>query len=599
MKQFFKFFFASFLALIVGGLVLFAIFFAIIGAIGSSITSGINQEEKVFTQEKSILMIELKDHYQELGQNNMLALITGGASQVPGLKDVLNSIEYAQKDDKIKGIYLKINGSSNGLASAEQIRQALKDFKSSGKFIYAYGDYISQGDYFISSVADSIFINPLGSVEIKGLASEIMFFKGALDKLEVQPEIFYCGDFKSATEPFRMKKMSDPNRKQLAALQEDIWSQYLNAFAEHTKADPATIDSWAQKGLIQNAQDALQYKLIDGLKYKDQIETLLKEKTGLKEDEDVRFSTIADYSRNLPVSVESDQIALLVAEGEIVDGEGSGRGGGPQIASETFIKEIRKIKKNDKIKAVVLRINSPGGSALASEVILRELALLKEKKPIVVSMGDLAASGGYYIASNADSIFALPTTITGSIGVFGMMFNTKALFNNKLGITFDGEKNAPFADFPNMTREMTQQEKTFIQNGVDSIYLTFKTRVSTGRKMDISYVDSIGQGRIWSGLDGLNLGLVDAIGGFDRAFKSAASLAKLDKYRIVTYPEADSKLERLFKSLGKAQINELVMAEQLLQKNFGVNYRWLSTIQKMQENKNHLWMMLPFVPEIK
>jgi len=597
MKQFFKFFFASLLALVVAGVLFFVVFFAIIGAVGNSITNSISQEEKIFTQEKSILLIDLKDTYQELGQNNMLSLFTGGPNQVPGLKDVLNSIQNAKKDDKIKGIYIKTSGSSNGLATAQQIRAALKDFKTSGKFIYAYGDYIPQSDYFIVSVADSIFVNPLGNVELRGLASKITFFKGALDKLEIQPEIFYCGQFKSATEPFRMEKMSDPNRKQLAALQNDIWANYLEAAAEKINTDTATINSWAKTGLIQTAYDAVKYHLIDGTKYKDEVETLLKAKTGLKEDDDLRFSSIADYARNLPVSTQSDQIALLVAEGEIVDGEGSGSA--PQIASETFIKEIRKVRDNDKIKAVVLRVNSPGGSALASEVILREIQLLKKKKPVVVSMGDVAASGGYYISCQADSIFALPTTITGSIGVFGMMFNTATFFKNKLGVTFDEEKNAPFADMPNMNRPLTAQEKTFIQNGVDSIYLTFKTRVATGRKLDVSYVDSIGQGRVWSGTAALNNHLVDAIGGLDRAFASAAKLANLKDYRVVTYPAPDNKLEKLFKTFSKTQINEMAMAEAMLQKELGVDYRWISTIRKMQENKNRLWMMMPFIPEIR
>lgn len=597
MKQFFKFFFASLLALFVASILFFVVFFAVVGAISNSISSSLTSDEKTVTQDNSILFINLSDSYRELGQQNMLAAITGGPSKSAGLNSILNSIKYAKTDKKIKGIYIKTSGSSNGLATEQQLRNALKDFKTSGKFIYAYGDYISQADYFIASVADSIFVNPLGNVVLKGLASKITFFKGAMDKLGIVPEIFYCGQFKSATEPFRMEKMSDPNRKQLASLQHDIWSNYLEAAAEKTKADTATINSWAQKGLIQTAYDAVEHKLIDGTKYKDQVETLLKEKSGLKEDEDIRFAAIADYASSLPISTKENKIALLVAEGEIVDGEGSGQE--PQIASETFIKEIRKVRDDNKIKAVVIRVNSPGGSALASEVILREIQLLKKKKPVVVSMGDLAASGGYYISCQADSIFALPTTITGSIGVFGMMFNTSKFFNNKLGITFDEEKNAPFADLPNMNRTLTNQEKTFIQNGVDSIYHTFKSRVAIGRNLDIKYVDSIGQGRVWSGTAGVANHLVDAIGGLDRAFASAAKLAKITDYRVVTYPKPENKLEKLLKSFGVPKMKEMMMANQMLQEELGIDYRWLGTIKKMQENKNHLWMMMPFIPEIK
>lgn len=598
MKQFFKFFFASLLALMVGGALLLIIFFSILGAIGSSFSESIKGDDKVSVKDKSILVLPLNNTYPELRQNNIFAMFTGGPFSTPGLRDVLTAIEYAKEDKKIKGIYLKANGSSNGLATSEQLRSALKDFKQSGKFIYAYGDFISQSDYYLASVADSIFVNPIGGVELKGLSSQIAFLKGALDKLDVEPEIFYCGQFKSATEPFRMDKMSEPNRKQIAALHESVWSNYLTAFSEFVKTDTATINSWTQQGLIQNASDALKYKMVSGLKYKDQLESLLKEKTEMKEDEDLRLVSIGDYISTVPMSTNKDQIAILVGEGEIVDGQASTYSD-PQIASETFVKQIRKVKENDNIKAVVLRVNSPGGSALASEIILREIQLLKEKKPVVVSMGDLAASGGYYISCQADSIFALPTTITGSIGVFGMMFNTAKFFKNKLGVTFDEQKNAPYADFPNLNREMTAQEKIFIQNGVDSVYHTFKSRVAAGRKMNIEYVDSVGQGRVWTGEIGLQLGLVDALGGLDRAIQSAANLAKIEKYRVVTYPQDDGKMTEIMKSLGKAQIQEMYSAQQILEKELGINFRWMTTIKKMQENKTHIWMTMPYIPEIK
>ena len=423
-----------------------------------------------------------------------------------------------------------------------------------------------------------------------------MFFKGALDKLNVQPEIFYCGQFKSATEPFRMEKMSDPNRKQIAALQSDIWKEMLAAVSEHTHADTATVNSWAQTGAIQTASDAVKYKLADGTKYKDEVEQLLKNKTGKSAKDKLSFVSVDDYISSIPFKTNDNQIAILVAEGEIIDGED--QSSSYQIASETFIKEIRKVRDNDKIKAVVMRVNSPGGSALASEVILRELQLLKKRKPLVVSMGDLAASGGYYISCQADSIFAMPNTITGSIGVFGMMFNTQAFFNQKLGVTFDGEKNAPYADFPNMNRAMTEQEKKFIQNGVDTIYMTFKSRVAAGRKMDVAYVDSIGQGRVWTGTAGLKNGLVDAIGGLDRAIKSAASIAKLKDYKTVNYPAVEDKMEKLMRMFNKGA-SEKLMAEQILEKELGKEYRWFRMLRMMQEQKNHIWMMMPYVPEIK
>jgi protease-4 len=597
MKQFFKFFFASLSAMVVAGILFFLVFFAIIGAISQSVSSAFNDDGFAVVKDNSILLIDLTKDYHELGQNNALALFTGGDSRSTGLLDLMKCIDKAKNDPKIKGIYLKAGGSPNGQATAQQIREALKAFRQSGKFIYAYGDFIPQSDYFIASVADSIFINPLGSVELKGLASNLVFFKGALDKLNVQPEIFYCGQFKSATEPFRMEKMSDPNRKQISALQHDIWQQMLLAAGEHTHADTATINSWAQTGAIQTASDAVKYHLADGIKYKDEVETLLRKQSGIAAKEEIRFVDATTYLGNATNSTKGNQIAVLVAEGEIVDGEK--QSSSYQIASETFIKEIRKVRDNKDIKAVVMRVNSPGGSALASEVILRELQILKLQKPLVVSMGDLAASGGYYISCQADSIFALPNTITGSIGVFGMMFNTQAFFNQKLGVTFDGEKNAPYADYPNANRPMTEQEKTFMQNGVDSIYKTFKSRVAKGRKLDMAYVDSIGQGRVWTGTAGLKNGLVDAIGGLDRAITSAASLAKIKDYSVVNYPAVEDKMSKILGMLGKNSAKEKILAEQMLEQEMGKEYRWFRMIKMMQEQKNHLWMMMPYVPEIR
>lgn len=595
MKQFFKFFFASLLAMAVAGVLFFAVFFIVIGSITSSFSGG--DKDITTLKPNSILYLDLRKEYHELGQSNSLALFTGGESQSIGLLDLLNSIEAAKTDSNIKGIYLKAGGSPNGQATAQQIRAALKDFKKSGKFIYAYGDYIPQSDYFIASVADSIFINPLGSVELKGLASNLVFFKGALDKLNIKPEIFYCGQFKSATEPFRMDKMSEPNRQQVAALQHDIWEQMVSAIAEHCHADTTTITSWIQNGTIQTASDALQYKLADGIKYKDEVESLLKARSGVASKDDINFVEVNDYKINIQPKLKGNKIAVLVAEGEIVDGENDNAS--YQIASETFIQEIRKVRDNDDIKAVVMRVNSPGGSALASEVILRELQILKKKKPLVVSMGDLAASGGYYISCQADSIFAMPNTITGSIGVFGMMFNTQAFFNEKLGVTFDGEKNAPYADYPNANRPMTEQEKTFMQNGVDSIYKTFKSRVAVGRKLDIAYVDSIGQGRVWTGTAGLKNGLVDAIGGLDRAIQSAASIAKIKDYRVVNYPTVEDKMSKLLGMISKNSSKEKILAEQMIEQEMGKEYRWFKMIKMMQEQKNHIWMMMPYVPEIR
>lgn len=604
MRQFFKFFFASLLALVVASILFFVVFFGVIGAISTSLKKSIKGEvnNQTVVKNNSILVIDLSQNIQEQDGVEPFALFQGGNLQSVGLHHLLNEIQAAKTDNDIKGIYLKAETNASGLATSQQIRSALKDFKTSGKFVYAYGDFISQSAYYVASVADSVFVNPLGSVEIKGLASMITFFKGALDKLEVQPEIFYCGKFKSATEPFRMQKMSDPNRKQLSALQNIIWATYLQAFAEHTQADTATINQWAQTGAIQTAEQALSHRLIDGIRYKDQLEALLRQKSGLGQDDDLRLVSAGKYAGKVSTSEKdgSEKIALVIAEGEIVDqSSGGGIFAETEIAADKLIKTIREVKEDDDIKAVVLRVNSPGGSAMASEKILRELSLLKAKKPLVVSMGDLAASGGYYISCQADSIFALPTTITGSIGVFGMMFNTQKFFNNKLGVTFDEEKNAPYADLGNSNRPMTEQEKIFIQSGVDSVYMTFKRRVAAGRHKNVNYIDSIGQGRVWSGVAGLQNGLVDALGGLSRAFSSAAALAKIKNYQVETFPKTENQVQAFLSMLSGNNIKEQMAAQALLKTQLGDNYRWFKVLQKMQNGGNHVYMLMPFVPEIK
>ncbi|MBC8033080.1 MAG: signal peptide peptidase SppA, partial [Chitinophagaceae bacterium] len=563
----------------------------------SSFSGSEAESDKLLVKENSILYIDLRHRFRELDESNSVALFSDRSEQPSSAYDLIRSINYAKKDDKIKGIYIRTGGSPNGLATLQQVRNALKDFKQSRKFIYAYGDYIPQSDYFVASVADSVFINPLGIVEVKGLATNLAFFKGTLDKLNIQPEIFYNGQFKSATEPFRLQKMSDPSRLQLASFQKTIWQEMLVAASEHTKADTATINAWAQNGTIQTAQDAVRYKLADGLRYKDQIEQLMKSKTGLAATEKVKLVSVATYRGSIPATIAENQIALLVAEGEIVDGEAGDYSN--QIASETFIKEIRKISDNDAVKAVVLRVNSPGGSALASEVILRELQLLHRKKPLVVSMGNVAASGGYYISCASDSIFVLPTTITGSIGVFGMMFNTEDFFNEKLGVTFDTEKNAPYADFPNVTRPLTEMERRFIQQSVDTIYATFKNRVATGRKLDLSVVDSIAQGRIWSGTAAIENGLADKIGGLDRALESAAALAKLEDYKLVRYPAPADKFEKILRMVASSTSGEKVTVAGMLEKELGKEYPWFRTLRSMRDQKNKIWMMMPYSIEIQ
>ncbi|MNU24561.1 Protease 4 [compost metagenome] len=595
MKGFWKYFLASLLAIVVSGILLMFIFFGFMGALASSVTSS----QVAVIKSNSILEIDLSKPISEIPQANILSAITGGAPAAEvGLFEVLSSIEMAKTDEHIKGIFLKAGGNSNGWATSQQLRKALENFKSSGKFIYAYADGITQKAYYVASVADSVFINPVGNVELKGLSTNIMFYKGLLDKLEVQPEIFYCGKFKSATEPLRAYKMTDENRTQISAYQNDLWAEMVGVVVQHTGMDSTTVDSLVTAGAIQTSADAIQYKLADGLKYQDEVEELLKAKSGIAADKELNFASLSDYKSRLSQKPSSNHIALLIAEGSIIDGK-AGANSGSVIASDDFIKEIRRVRDDESIKAVVLRVNSPGGSALASENILRELQLLKAKKKLVTSMGDYAASGGYYIACQSDSVFAMPNTITGSIGVFGVMMNTEKLFNNKLGITFDVEKTAPMADMGDMNRPFTERERQIIQHGVDTIYSTFKSRVATGRKLDIAYVDSVGQGRVWTGKAALNLHLVDGLGGMDRAIKAAASLAGISEYRVVTFPKPTSDIERLLKMVNGKDANSALLTKQLVQNELGFSFDAYQQFKLLMNNRNQVWMMLPFLPETK
>jgi len=438
---------------------------------------------------------------------------------------------------------LDLSGIQTGLATAEEIRNALINFKKSGKFIIAYSEVYTQGAYYLASVADKIYLNPEGLLEFKGFNSEIIFFKGALDKLDIEAQVIKVGTYKSAVEPFILDKMSEPNRIQVNSFVSSMYNDFLIKISESRNIPKDSLFAIANDLMVQNAADAVKYKLADGLRYKDEILDELKKRTGIDKEKDVKSVSIEEYdSGNANTGSSGSRIAVIYASGEIDGGEGNDQ----TIGSERISRAIRKARTDDKVKAVVLRVNSPGGSALASDVIWREVALTKKVKPFIVSMGDVAASGGYYISCAADSIFAQPNTITGSIGVFGIIPNMKKFFNNKLGITFDGVKTGKFSDIGSISRPLTSAEKLIIQREVDRIYSSFTKRVAEGRKKSQAYIDSIGQGRVWSGTQALQNGLVDKLGNIDNAIHSAAKMAKLKDYRIVTYPIQKEPLESIF-----------------------------------------------------
>jgi protease-4 len=577
MKEFFRSFFASLLAIVVSGIMLVVFLIVLVVGIAKSVTE--KEDKKVVGD---VLVIDLTKRIHEQGETNPFAAFSDGPSYMAGLYDITKAIKHAKDDDDIQGIYLKLGPSPNGWATLQELLYTLYDFKESGKFIYSYGESITQGAYFVATASDSIFLNPVGNLDFKGFSTELAFFKGTLDKLELQPEIYYAGKFKSATEPFRTDKMSEPNRLQVQTFQNGMWSEFLEAAAYYTQVGKDTVNQLAQQGLIQFPSDALKYNLVSGLMYQDEVEAVLRKMTGKGRNEDISYVTINDYSDMVKGGGKATdgKVAVLFAEGEIVDGEQTDDN---QIASKTF-----------KIKSVVLRVNSPGGSALASEVILRELTLLKEKKPIIVSMGNYAASGGYYISSLADTIFALPNTITGSIGVFGMLFNIDKLMKNKLGVTFDGVKNAPYADFPSATRPLTVEEGQRMQRMIDTIYAQFKGHVAAGRHLSLEMVDSIAQGRVWTGVDALEIGLVDELGGLDRAIKSAAAKANMKSYKVVTFPEPTDKLSTLMKRFSSNTQAQAAIKAAVKEEMGSTGIEWYEKIKSLQRVNGRAMMAMPF-----
>jgi protease-4 len=544
MKQFFKFVFASMLGVFLTISFFLIIFIAVIGALVSS------TESSVEIKENTILHVNLNYPIIERSSSNPLEDVNFGPIQgqkVLGLNDILKSIKHAKDDSKIKGIYLDVSYVSTGMATLEEIRAELLNFKKSGKFIIAYSEVYTQGAYYLASAANEVYLNPQGYLELKGFSSQSTFFKGALDKLDIEPQIIKVGTYKSAVEPFILDRMSEPNKAQMTSLLGSLFENYTKNVSLSRKINQDSLYAIANRLDSRSPEASLKLKLVDGLKYKDEVLDELKKKTNTDLKKNLNTVSINDYAASVSnPSTASDRIAVVYAFGDIIDGQGDET----NIGSDRISRALRKARLDDKVKAVVLRVNSPGGSALASDVIWREVSLIKKEKPIIVSMGDYAASGGYYIACAADSIFAEPNTITGSIGVFAIIPNMKGFFNNKLGVTFDGVKTSEFADLASISRPLTQAEQTLLQQEVNKTYGAFMQKVADGRKLSVAFVDSIGQGRVWTGEQALKLGLIDRTGHIEDAIKSAAKKANLTEYKIVNYPEQKSGLMSLLDKSG-------------------------------------------------
>lgn len=583
MKQFFKFMFASmigtFITIMLASIISMVIFFGMIGSLISSASEGKKDKiEKV--EANSILHIKLDYAINDRSSNNPFESFDFSSfesNEGPGLDKIIKSLRKAKTDDKIKGIYLDLTTINGGMATLEEIRLALLDFKKSGKWIISYSEIYTQGTYYLASVSDKVYLNPAGIVEHRGLSSELMFFKNALEKLDVEMQIIRHGKFKSAVEPYILEKMSDANREQYELLLNTAWGSMTKDVAASRNISVEKLNELADNMTIQDAKIAKAEGLVDDILFKDELLAKLREKLKIEADEEIKSVSLKKYSKSahknpfIPKKEKKsdNQIAVIYASGEI----NSGKSKNDVMGSETISEAIREARLDENVKAIVLRVNSPGGSAMASDIMWREVVLAKQAKPVIVSMGNVAASGGYYISCAADKIVADEKTITGSIGVFGVIPNAQGLMNNKLGITFDRVKTNKHGDIMSVFKPLTAEERDIIQIGVEKIYDDFITKVAEGRGMTKEEVDAIGQGRVWTGLDALKIGLVDEIGGLERAIEIAKTSAKLDDYNLIDYPKRKDPFEEIMEELTSN------IEAKILTKTLGNEYKYYKKVQ--------------------
>ncbi len=585
-------FLGNVLATIVGLFVFSIIAFFGLIIIGAVAGSG---EDTVSVKNNSVLELDLskvsldyagKTNYKDFGYFE---------AEHDGVTDILNAIEVAKTDDKIKGISILNNQSQLGLAQSKSVRDKLEEFKKSGKFVYAYANFFTQGEYYLNSVADQIYLNPMGEVDFKGLSAEILYMKDLQEKTGVKMEVIRHGKYKSAVEPFLTQEMSPENREQMTVLLNSVWNTIVEDIAKSRKLSVAQLNAIANSLGVRTPELALANKLIDKVAYEDEYHDMIRAKLKLDKKEKYDIVSITDYAKTAASTVEdytkTDIVAIIYAQGEIMDGEGD-----VTIIGEGSIKRsLQEARENDDVKAIVLRVDSPGGNALTSELIWREIEITKKSKPVVVSMGNYAASGGYYIAANADRIFAEPNTITGSIGVFGMLPNMTQLGKN-IGINAEQVKTHENASGYSVFEPMDENFKGFVLESIEKTYATFLKRVADGRKMKTEEVDAIAQGRVWTGVDAQKLGLVDEIGGLDDAIKYAAKLGKTDSYRTENFPEYEKSFEDLlanFTGMAMFKTKEQLLKEQLGEEGF----QMLEQIKRVKSRKG-IQAMMPYEIEI-
>ena len=581
MKDFIKFTFASLLGVVLAGIV-----FTILGIV-TMVGMVASSDTETVVKENSIFKLDLEGTLSERVQDNPFQSLMGNDMQSYGLDDILSSIRKAKENENIKGIYLQAGMMDASFASLEEIRNALKDFKESGKFIVAYADQYTQGMYYLASVADKVIVNPQGSISWHGLASETIFFKDLLKKVGIEMQIFKVGTYKSAVEPFIATEMSDANREQISAFLNSIWGRLLEDVSTSRGISADVLNKYADDMMdLKQADTYVTCGLADTLLYKDGVLNYLKQLSGRESDESLRTLSLEDMKnvkRNTPLDKSGNIIAVYYAFGGIDDTTSPEEG----INSEKVISDLRKLREDETIKAVVLRVNSPGGSAYGSEQIWREVVLLKGEKPVIVSMGDYAASGGYYISCAADSIVADPTTLTGSIGIFGMFPNIEGLLTDKLGLHFDMVKTNQFSDMGVLNRPFNAIEKEAMQKYINNGYELFVQRCADGRGMSVEAIKKIAEGRVWTGAAAKELGLVDELGGLDRALEIAAQKAEVETYSIVNYPGKSSVFSSLLEQ-GKDSYINAQMDESL-----GEYYNYIKLVQNLK-NADRIQARMPF-----
>ena len=584
MKTFLKMLLATVVGTILS-LVLIMFLFFMVGI------AALSQDSVQRIAPKSVLKLELNVPIEERVQDNPFEKYSSAFSMgnALGLDVLVENISKAKEDRNIAGIYLDISNVLTDFATLEEVRNALEDFKTSGKFVYCYAESMSQSSYYLASVADKVYLSPCGVLEMRGLSAQTLFFKGLLDKMDIEVQVIRHGKFKGAVEPFILDKMSEANKLQMQTVFFSMWDKIVTDISKSRSIDAKTINKVCDSlSLFSNRALAEELGFIDGFIYKDEFENLVREALDLDTAEKINFVSLKEYKKSHTVGITSkDRIAVIYAVGNIIDG----KGGTEQIGSSTA-EELAKARKDKNIKAIVFRINSGGGSALASDLIWREVALAQKEKPVVVSMGYLAASGGYYIACAADYVVAHATTITGSIGVFGLIPNVQKMMEKKLGLTVDKVNTNASSDFISVNRPLSTFEISQLQKQVDETYSTFTQRVADGRKVQISFVDSIGQGSIWSGADALHLGLVDTLGGLDVAIAKAAQLANLEKYSTVASPRMKDFFEQFMESFTDAKISNRMQKSPLYE-----TYQYFKYIETVTELKG-IQARLPYIISI-